>query len=413
MIGKKIWKLDLELYRHYDTTDVNARLTDSDLTFKFYGYYLDGYQSAPDPVKMLNSLTTKNIDWSKINTIYRYPHLALSRDKMIALKDKYNIKIIRDSGAADLSVVSEKTFEKLINYNYYNKVFSKQLFLEKMDEGFANMLEPEALTSMNNYLGMMSDEDYIQMSGNYSSWNNSLAFSKSPLEYLVRDSSNTIGFFKGIEDGLTYVKKEDWESFNSISNTNRVLVSDVYVNEICSEDSITLDWELYNNVSSMLEATREDRDVAMVMMSNCNIETSKTALGLLFYHHGELMKSSKTWNQVAFKTLRKQFDHYSISGWNSGHTSTYSNLTKKLVDDDSLTEEAMEHICDLAFQKVICNSIGMGIDGSAFELKRSDIRMKPEYLEKVKIEKDGVVFDDSDGVPTMRDATDYKNLNLI
>jgi|TARA_R110000744_G_scaffold195378_1_gene314391 hypothetical protein len=390
IVQKKIWKLDLELYQYYKTTDPNAKLSKSDLSFELFGYYLDKndedlhYNRRNKDI--LNELTTRDIDWEKINTIYRYPHLALSRDKMIALKDKYNIKVIRDSSKADISVVSEKTFENLILHNHYGKTYTKQLFLNKMEQGFRNLLNPDAIIAMEDCLDMMNDDDYVYMNSSYGSWNNSSQFMKSPLEYIVRDTSDPTSLFHGAESGLTYVNNTMWASYNSIVRSKNILVSDIYVNEVCSEDSVTLNWELYNNIDAMLQATMDDRNVAMVMMSNCNIETSKTALGLIFFHHGELMKSSKTWNQVAFKTLRKQFDHYSISGWNSGHTSTYSSLTQKLIEDDSLNENAMEHICDLVFQKVITNSIGMGLENSVFEMKRSDMRLKPEFINKLKKE---------------------------
>ena len=60
--------------------------------------------------------------------------------------------------------------------------------------------------------------------------------------------------------------------------------------------------------------------------------TSKTYLGLLFFHYLEHLKHIKTWNQVGFKTLRQDFEKYMVGGWNSGHTSRYTQLITMLAE---------------------------------------------------------------------------------
>jgi hypothetical protein len=133
----------------------------------------------------------------------------------------------------------------------------------------------------------------------------------------------------------------------------------------------------------MLKSTAEDKTLAMSMMSNCNITESKTYIALLFYHFGEQMKSYKTWNQVAFKTLRKQFDKYMIA-WGSGHTSQYSELIKKLAEDDALTTHAVEHILDLTFKRVVESSSGFNSESSVFKIDRVHVSLNDEYKEKIK-----------------------------
>ena len=135
-----------------------------------------------------------------------------------------------------------------------------------------------------------------------------------------------------------------------------------------------------------MSATNEDKNVAMSLMSNCKIEESKTALGLLFYHYGDSMKGTNVWNQVAFKTIRKQFDHYMIGGWNASHTSTFSQLIQKLAADDALTEDAMKHVCELVFDRVLTGGCGFNKDECAFEMDLADVRLTKEYKDKLKKE---------------------------
>ena len=45
--------------------------------------------------------------------LYRYPKLSLPRIKVDGLKDKYNIKVVRDQHKADYGIVSNKLIDSL------------------------------------------------------------------------------------------------------------------------------------------------------------------------------------------------------------------------------------------------------------------------------------------------------------
>ena len=78
----------------------------------------DGYNNYHDKVTAMNITVNNNIDWNTISTVYRHPKITLSRDKLSCLKDKYNIKVIRDKSKADLEIVSEKTFTTYVSSHY-------------------------------------------------------------------------------------------------------------------------------------------------------------------------------------------------------------------------------------------------------------------------------------------------------
>ena len=387
---KKIFDLSFKVEQYYDTNNKYCRIQKEDINFNKRGEFLGPHHwnGGKDKSKdIVESLTKRDLDWTNIETMYRYPNLSLSRDKLSLIKEKYGTRVVRDKDSADVCVISYKTIEKLISSDmYYGGLWKVSTFIEKKMPQLENVLTTEAYTYLNSLLVHLKPDDLIFGADRYNSWNASDSFEESPLSYFTK-SGDDCWRSNNDENGALYIKNENLPLWNSFEDPNKLFVSDVYVNEVCSEDSIVLDWEQYENIKKMLNATPEDKAVAMTLMANCKIEESKTALGLLFYHYGDFMKGTNVWNQVAFKTLRKQFDHYMISGWNSSHTSVFSDLIKKLAEDDALTEEAMKHVCELVFERVLMSGCGFSTDQCAFEMKLEDVRLTPEYKEKLKKEE--------------------------
>lgn len=381
-MNKQIYELKIDIEKYYNTSAVSVRVGADDISMSLKGHFIQegsGWNQKLD-AEIMEGIVNSKVDWNNISKIYRFPNLSLSRDKLTTLKDKYNVKVVRDPNAADVSIISQKTIDKLTSHDYYGRLFSKSLFMEKLNGGLKDCLDNEALLKLTDLMDTLTDDNYIYMGDRYSSWNCSKRFELSKLMYFVNELyNNTIG-------GVLYINNDNWKQYSILMEPNRTLITDIYVNQVCSEDSVILDWDYYENLKTMLSATLEDKEVAMTLMANCQIEESKTVLGLLFYHYGGTMKQSSTWNQVAFRTLRHQFEHYSTTGWNVSHTAPFSSLIEKLVEDNALTEESMSHICDLVFKKVIQAGVGFGQSECVFEMERIDIRLKSEYKEKMKIE---------------------------
>jgi len=376
----------MEIDQYYDTKNKDQRVEKKDIVIEKKGIFISKHQwqgSMDSSIKILNTLVKDKMDWTKVKTLYRYPNLSLSRDKVSLLKDKYGTKITRDRDNADVHVISNKTIEKLISSDmYYGNLWTIKTFKDVKLPELKKVMTEEAYEHVEGTLSHLHEDSYIFGGDRYNSWNNSDAFDKCPLTYF------TNGDWRNHSDGqgAMYIKAKDIEEWESFDDSTKNFVSDIYVNEVCSEDSITLDWDYYKNIKKMMSATNEDKDVAMSLMSNCRIEESKTALGLLFYHYGDSMKGTKIWNQVAFKTIRKQFDHYMVGGWNTSHTSTFSQLIQKLAEDNALTEDAMKHVCELVFERVLMSGCGFSQDDCAFEMDLSDVRLTKEYKNKLKKE---------------------------
>lgn len=341
----------------------------------------EGYNNYHDKLKGIASqlnITQQDVDWNKINFIYRHPGITLSRDKLSYLKDKYNISVIRDKTKADLEIVSEKTFTKFVTSSYglslssvssYKTIFDKykDLFDEDTTEKLWGIFDDPTLQDTIIGIDISTSyyhDDHIENT-RVASFGDELAKLKTR--------------------HINYIKGEDMESYKyllSISEANRTVL-DTYVNEAASEDSVIINSEVYENISSMLRSVnQEDVVMGMTMMANCNIQKSKTYLGLLFFHYLENCKHIKTWNQVGFKTLRQDFDKYMIGGWNSGHTSRYTQLITMLAEDDALTTEVVESILDLVFKNVLQGSSGFNED-CAFQIDRPNVKLTEKFQKQV------------------------------
>ena len=379
----RLFIINMNVAKYYDTTSKHVRIKKDDIEFKKKGVYLGEHHWRADKTRsaeIVDKLTKKDIDWSTHLTMYRFPNLSLSRDKLSLMKEKYGTRVIRDKDSADVNVISEKTVEKLMSSDlYYGSIWTVKDFINKKLPELVPALTTEAHEYLESLITNLGPDDMIFGGDRYNSWNNSDAFKDSALCYFT-DGDWPTGHSSS---GAMYISNDNMDAWDSLNDPSKTFVSDVYVNAVCSEDSITLDWEQYEQIKKMLSATTEDRSMAMTLMANCKIEESKTALGLLFYHYGDSLKGTNVWNQVAFKTLRKQFDHYIIGGWNAAHTSTFSSLIKKLAEDNALTEEAMKHICQLVFDKVLHSGCGFTKDDCAFEMKLEDVRLTKHYKDKL------------------------------
>ena len=336
----------------------------------------DGYNNYHDKVTAMNITVNNNIDWNTISTVYRHPKITLSRDKLSCLKDKYNIKVIRDKSKADLEIVSEKTFTTYVSSHYgvalssvssFKVIFDKykHLFDEKIREDLWKIFDDPTL--QDTYIALDLTNSY---------------YHADHIEGTqLADFEDALGEFQTYH--LNYIQEEDITNYEYLCNNPNKTVLDTYVNEAASEDSVIINIEEYDKIVQMLKSVNNDDIImGMTMMANCNIQKSKTYLGLLFFHYLEHLKHIKTWNQVGFKTLRQDFEKYMVGGWNSGHTSRYTQLITMLAEDDALTTDVVESILDLVFKNVLQASSGFEKD-CAFKIDRPNVKLTDKYQKQV------------------------------
>ena len=144
----------------------------------------------------------------------------------------------------------------------------------------------------------------------------------------------------------------------------------------------------------------------MTTLANCNIESSRTYIAILFFHYFELFKNTKTYNTVNFKSLRKAFQkYYDKTSYNHGNAGRYNTLIQLLVEDNALTKSAMEHVLDLVFENVVLRATGLSNCKDVFKIERSSISLTPDMQKKVndlgfsQAVKEAHTLEINDGLP--------------
>ena len=148
--------------------------------------------------------------------------------------------------------------------------------------------------------------------------------------------------------------------------------------------------ESYQNLYNMITShDKSNITIALEIMSNCNIEASYDKLACLIYYNGFILKHSGSWNTINVKALRKRMDHfcnlYEYQVENNARV--YNNFLLRLEKENFLTPFAVKITCEYLFKNVI--TVIFGSD-SMFDFKLSDIKLKPEYMAKMKQNESGI-----------------------
>ena len=320
-------------------------------------------------------------DLNGIKTLYRYPGISLSRDRVGLYCEKTGLKMTRNKHAADARVISTKIIEKCVTSGYYENKFitGQQLInaVKKNATAFANAESKENVilglekffTDKLDALVAVPDRYYYN-----TEWDKTV-------EVLCKEL-NSVSFSKNYAYKVA-AKNENW--FYEIMGGKFKWILDDDCNQAMSDISVPIEDKMFLQLKQMLKGGgSDDVAVAMTMMANAKIEGSETYLGMIFFHFGERMKGTKVWNQVGFKSLRQKFQkYYDNTNYQHGTSHRYERLIELLIQDDALTVPAMEHVLDLLFDRVIQSATGLG-SSKAFKLERSSISLTPDFRAKVK-----------------------------
>ena len=311
-------------------------------------------------------------------TFYRCGKLALPRDKMNIINQKYNTKVIRDITKADHIIISEKYIETLID-NMWDRIYTGATmltFFQKNKSAFRDLIEYEKLISeikanIENYSG----EIYYTMDIPHGYYQDN-----TPKLDTVRDEFHDL---KGSRGYHAYITKSNKYSWDYLKNNQAGLIMDSALSALATEDSLIIKRDEFNQLCSMfMGEDKENHTLGMEMLANCNVEESRGFVALLFFRFCEnKFKGTKSWNHVNFKTVRNRFEKFSLT-WSRHHTSPYDQFITQLVKDEKgLTTFVMESILDTVYEQVIEEAFGIK-SNSVFEFKRTDLKLKKEYADK-------------------------------
>lgn len=368
----------------------NKAKIDKDIFHFRRGIFLDKEISYNDVEQKLVKLTQtlcehgeSTFDNNIHKKYYRYPGINLSRDKMDNCKQKYGMAKVLNKDKADFSIIGQKMIEKTVTQHWRMSLSSLRSMHSFINKSDSTLYDDGAVDNITAKLDKLIEEHGEDYPITYD----------SPSYYRYHDdkpnaSETWLEEFKKTTKSASYlntVKKEHLHTFEEIINsTTGMLVSDVFMNNLASEDSHILSGKDYKQIRTLLKSpNKEDKVVGMSIMSNCNIQKSKTYLALLFFHFSETLRGTSMWNQVAFKSLRREFDKYCLE-YNHYHSNRYSQCVQYLAEDGALTVNAAEHLITIMFDNVINQSTGINSDNNMFILDKASVKLAPAAKAKVK-----------------------------
>jgi len=300
------------------------------------------------------------------SSFYRTPKLALPQIKVQLLKDKYNIKVIRDKEKADYIITSDKYFESLTEYSWHDYYLGsdiKEIYLPKI----------KPYVSETIYDRICHFVDYVIKEDGFIYIDNRIPYGST-----VRDVfSTTHHKLKDKSYGFWLVK--DSEILTYLINNPDKLVRDSDLINYCNEDSVVLTPEECKSISEMIKSRDKDSiALALEMMANCNIEKSFDKLALIFAFYRDQLSNARNWNTVNVKSLRKQLINIPQVEASNGYG--YNSLVRALHAKGCLTSFAVGAISN-KMCKTILSYVGLTNSDSVFDIKPKDLKLKSEYTE--------------------------------
>ena len=346
------------------TLNINHADTEKDILnyadISYQGLYIKD-KNLPEDLN-LNTNELKSVD-IKDKSFYRYPKLTLPRMKVDLLKEKHNIKVIRNKDDANYKIISKNTLYDLYDYSWKNYI-EVGLLIEKLKKANINPL-------IINLFVNIPRGSYINYIG--SSYNINCNAHQLLYDFINYDNKNTYYFIPA---------KNETEYFDIINSTNLVL--DTYMSNLCEEDALVIGLEEYRTMQKMIKSEDGDNQaIALEMMANCNLEKSFDYISLIYYFLQERLRYVKNWNNVNVKALKSRLSNFEAHN-NKENGFYYSNYIQALIKEDKFTKFAFEETARYAFYNIIKSKMHLDYEKNVFDLDVSCIKLKDEYLEKIK-----------------------------
>lgn len=268
-------------------------------------------------------------------SFYRYPKLTLPRQKVDILKEKYNIKIIRAEEKADYKIISKNHITDMIasTYRAIYKVEDVLSLLHNCKTSFTN----ESYQLFEDFL-QDKQNDYIDTKLSYDT--------RSRNDFT--ESLHNISIYSS-----HHISESNFAVIDKI-NAEKNYIFENLLGDIIYEDLHVLTHEEYINAKAMIKSGDDDNlNLAMELLSNCNVNKSFDYVSMLFYFYYDIIKYSKNWGSVNVKTLRKTLKDFESPYNNKNKGVYYNRYLTFLKKHGFLTEFAIKECSGYVYHNVI------------------------------------------------------------
>ena len=335
-------------------------------------YYFD--KVVADELNLSNLFVQKQSLNLQDKKIYRYSNLNLPRQKVDLLKERFDIKVIRNPDKADIHVTSLQHIGNIIDHEWrggYLTVGNFYSLCKSLKE--QNVLSDDLLEKLRIKFSMMNSNDHIikidfpyYSSSYYTIFKALFTTAINNLENKLESKNRSL-----------VVRKINTKAFNDILNPAATVVLDTDILNIIDEDLAVLDNDQYDQVKGMiLSNDRENRTLGLEMLANCNVEKSFDLVSSLYWWHYDWLKDTTNWNSVNVKALRSRLRSYE-GGHSIVNVHAYNNFIKILVQDGKLTEFLATQTREKLLNEFLGNSVGPTSD--VFEVAFDNLKIKKEF----------------------------------
>jgi hypothetical protein len=325
-------------------------------------------------VKLGLNTTVSNTFTLQDKTIYRFPNLDLPMQKVNLLKEKYNLKVIRDHNKADIHVVSNLFFEKLFNTEWGTSSSFPYFFGIIKALKAQDLLTNEALDKFKNIINTIGTKSMVKLGINYGrSQNTGL---ENAVRTLWKDEKH-----ESYESKDIVLKNKYHQTYLNIKNSTTTTIYDTdLINKIDDQLAI-IDNTEYDVIHKMIISNDKDnRSLALEMLANCNLDKSYDVVSGIFYWNYDYLKEAKNWNSVNTKALRKRMDAYK-EPYGIHTIYPYNKYIQLLIEDKKLTKFALNKTRQHLYNNVLNNLIGD--NASIFNVSFDNLNLKESLIENI------------------------------
>lgn len=326
-------------------------------------YYTKHYGTLNGSINKSN-FSDVNLTSIKNKSFYRFPKLALPREKVEILKNKHNISIVRDKDKADYLIVS-KTYINSLSDRIYTRIIKNNNDLSFFVSDYKDYFNTESYNDILNFLSILNPDDIIITRSLYY---------RSSLEYLL--------------DGWNNMLKADWVTRISLDvdylkkNKHKIVYdSDLY--EYINDELNVMNYQSYVTVKKMLN-NKSEINFGLDLMANCNLDKSFQYIAILFYFYYEKIRYASNFNAVNVKSLRTALDKYVPTNTNTRSQYLYAKFLETTIEDGKFTKFIFEETIRFMFHNLVAKELNLNKEDSIFTLDPKAIKINPNYLEKIR-----------------------------
>lgn len=317
--------------------------------------------------------------------LYRWPHLDLPRQKVDLLKDKFNCKVTRIADRADVEIISINGMRKLMETQWYASLTYSQFYKFLAYLKKADMLTADSLGRCRDMLDGIPQESRIQIERAYYHYDNSDP--KADTHRLIQkflDDNADMDTDGGRQVVITGQDKID--IYHKIINTSSDLVFDVDVANIIDEDLAVIEnSELDNMIAMISSSDRDNRSLALELLSNCNVNKSYDVVSIIYYWYYDWLKDTNNWNTVNVKALRSKMSIFQNGGSDSS-IYAYNNYIKNLISVDKLTKFAIDYTRERLYKNILSSSVGTDNDQAYFNVNIENLYLREDLTNNINNE---------------------------